>query len=592
MDFAQQLKSSIDIVKVVGEYVRLRRMGTTGRYSGLCPFHQEKTPSFSVNQSRQFYKCFGCGVSGDVLKFVMEMDGLTFPETLKQLAERNGIPMPKRSEFADAESRMRGGLLEMHQVALSLFQENLRGSLGAEARTYLAQRGVPPAIVETFGLGYADSSWDALTRRFAEGGIPAAQLDASGLVRKRDSGGYYDYFRGRLMFPIHDRTGQVIGFGGRLMKDEPGQPKYMNSPETSIYRKTSVLYNLHRARDTMRKSNRAVLVEGYMDVIGAYSAGVQEVVASCGTALTADQVSVIRRDADTVVVNFDPDNAGTNAAEKAIQLLLDEHLKVKVLTLEGGLDPDEYVKQNGADVYRAKLDNAPTYFHWLADRARAKHDMGTSDGRMDALKFLLPSVQKITDKLERAVVAQDIASYLGVDQSLVLDQFKRSAVGRTGPASKSPAPPPAAPKNALPAIERLLLSALLGSERARVEVMPFLTPELTEGFVTQEILDALRHSEGDAGFSALEGRLSAPRQALLHELLAADDTSDEDSGWEQAQACLRRLQEGVRKRRGDEIRVRIKAAEREGRLEEALRWAAELHQLEKEIKRGAGVAQA
>ena len=342
----------------------------------------------------------------------------------------------------------------------------------------------------------------------------------------------------------------------------------------------------------MRKLNRAVLVEGYMDVIGAYSAGVKEVVASCGTALTPQQVAAIRRHADTVVVNFDPDTAGTNAAEKAIQLLLDEHLKVKVLTLEGGLDPDEYVKQNGADVYRAKLDNAPSYFHWLADRARAKHDMSTSDGRMDALKFLLPSVQKITDKLERAVVAQDIASYLGVDQSLVLDQFKRSAVGRAGPVAKGPAPQTPAAQNAIPAVERLLLTALLGSERARAEVMPLLSSELTEGFVTREILDALRQSEGETGFSALEARLSAPQQALLHELLAADDTSDEDSGWEQAQACLRRLQEGVRKRRGDEIRVRIKAAEREGRLEEALQWAAELHQLEKEIKRGAGVGPA
>jgi len=586
MDFAEQLKSSIDIVKVVGEYVRLRRMGTTGRYSGLCPFHQEKTPSFSVNQTRQFYKCFGCGVSGDLFQFVMEMDGLTFPETLKQLAESNGIPMPKRSEFASAEGRMRDGLIEMHQVALSLFQENLRGIQGAEARAYLAKRGVSRQMIETFGLGYSDPSWDALTKRFTESRIPPAQLEASGLVRKRENGGYYDYFRGRLMFPIHDRGGQVIGFGSRAMKDED-QPKYMNSPETSLYRKSSVLYNLHRARDAMRKSNRAVLVEGYMDVIGAYSAGVKEVVASCGTAFTAAQVSVIRRDADTVVVNFDPDNAGTTAAEKAIQLLLDEALKVKVLTLEGGLDPDEYVKQNGAEVYRSRLDGAPGYFHWLADRARAKYDMSTSEGRMDALKFLLPAVQKITDKLERAVVAQDMASYLGVDQSLVLDQFKRSAVGRAAPAAKPAAPQP----SGIPPAERVLLSALLVSERARAEVLPQLTPQMMDGLVTREIIEALRQTDGVAGagggFSALESRLSAPHQALLHELLAADDMSDEDSGWEQARACLRRLVDGVRKRQGDEIRSRIKTAEREGRMEEALRFAAELHQLEKEIKRGA-----
>src|SRR5579871_5161228 len=180
MDFVEQLKSSIDIVKVIGEYVRLRRAGASGRWVGLCPFHQEKTPSFSVNQTRQFYKCFGCGVSGDVLKFVMEIDGLTFPETLKQLAERNGIPIPKRSEFADAEGRMRDGLMEMHAVAASLFQENLRGPQGGEARAYLAKRGVSQEIIEAFGLGYSDSSGQALVRKFAESAIPALQLDASG----------------------------------------------------------------------------------------------------------------------------------------------------------------------------------------------------------------------------------------------------------------------------------------------------------------------------------------------------------------------------------------------------------------------------
>jgi DNA primase len=582
MDFVEQLKSSIDIVKVVGEYVRLRRMGTTGRYLGLCPFHQEKTPSFNVNQTRQFYKCFGCGVSGDVLKFVMEMDGLTFPETLKQLAEQNGIPMPKRSEYADAETRMRGSLIEMHAIAAETFQANLRGPQGAEARAYLDRRGVSKEMNDAFGLGYAEASWEALTRRFSESGIPAMQLEASGLVRKRESGGYYDYFRDRLMFPIHNETGKVIAFGGRAMKDKQDEAKYMNSPETSIYRKTSVLYNLHRARDTMRKLDRAVLVEGYMDVIGAYSAGVKEVVASCGTALTPAQVSAMRRHADTVVVNFDPDTAGANAAEKAIQLLLDESLHVRVLTLEGGLDPDEFVKQNGAETYRARLDGAPGYFHWLADRARAKYDMTTAEGRMDALKFLLPAVQKISDKLERAVVAQDIASYLGVDQSLVLDQFKRAAVVRGAPPAKAPQ------QNGIPPAERLLLTALLGSERARGEVLPLLTSEMTEGFATREILDALRQSNGaPGGFSALEARLSAPQQTLLHELLAADDIGDEDSGWEQAQSCLRRLEEGVRKRKMDDLRSRIKTEEREGRLEEALRMAAELHHLEKEIKRGA-----
>jgi DNA primase len=588
VEFVDQLKSSIDIVKVVGEYVRLKRMGSTGRYVGLCPFHQEKTGSFSVNQPRQMYKCFGCGVGGDVLKFVMEIDGLTFPEALKQLAERNGIPMPKRTEFSDAESRMRGTLLEMHAAAAQLFQANLRGPQGAEARAYLERRGVSEEMIELFGLGYSSAPGQDLTRRFMEQGIPQDQMEASGLVRRRQEGsGFYDVFRGRLMFPIHNESGKPIAFGGRAMRDED-QPKYLNSPETHIYKKTSVLYNLHRARDSMRKLNRVVLVEGYMDVIGAYSAGVKEVAASCGTALTPPQVRTLHRLADTVVVNFDPDTAGANATEKAIQLLLDEGLHVRVLALEGGLDPDEYVKQHGAEVYRAKVESAGGYFHWLADRARARFPK-TAEGRADAFKFLLPVVQKIQDKIERAGVANEIAAYLGVDQRLVLDQFKRAAIGTPPP---SRAPKPSQDGSTIPAMERILLGALLGSDRARAEVLPLLSPAMTGEFSTRAIFEALRQVNGLAGpaaFAALEARLDPSSQALLHELAAADDMNDEVSSWEQAQACLRRLNSGMKKRQVDDLRARVKAAEREGRMEEALRWIAELHQLERETRAQAGV---
>jgi DNA primase len=589
MEFRDQVKTSVDIVKVIGEYVRLKRMGGTGRWTGLCPFHQEKTPSFNVNQTHQFYKCFGCDAKGDVFNFLMQIDGLTFPEALKSLAETNGIPMPKRSEFADAESKLRGVLLDMHASAAQVFHDNLKGPQGADARAYLARRGVSPEMMEVFGLGYADPSGQALVRRFS--GITADHLEASGLIRRRQEGaGLYDFFRGRLMFPIHDETGKVIAFGGRAMRDGD-EPKYLNSSETPIYRKTSVLYNLHRARGGMREGNRAVLVEGYMDVIGAFSAGVKEVVASCGTSLTSDQVRNIHRHADTIVVNFDPDKAGSNAAEKALQLLLDEGLHVRILTLDGGLDPDEYVKQNGADVYRAKLDTASEYFHWLADRARARYDMRSHDGRMDVFKFLLPSVQKIGDKLARAAVADDLASYLGVDRGLVLDQFKKAATERQAPAGRAPA------AVVMPPIERILLGALMGSEQARAEVLPLLTPQMTEGFLTREIFEALREAlrpeaevAGSTVFSAVEGRLSPAAQALLHQVVAADDMSDEVSNWEQAQSCLRQLQSGVRKRQVDELRSRVKLAEREGRVAEALEWMTELHRLEREMRAGAGGA--
>ena len=578
MEFIEQLKSSIDIVKVAGEYVRLKRAGATGRYLGLCPFHQEKTPSFTVNQTRQFYKCFGCGAGGDIIKFVEEIEGLSFWETVKMLAESHGIPLPKRTEHADADSKLRGALLEMHTIAARLFQENLRGPQGAEARAYLVKRGVSQEVIETFELGYADPAGQALTRKFAERNFSVDQLEASGLVRKRNEGpGFYDAFRGRLIFPIHNESGKVIGFGGRAMNDED-QPKYLNSPETPIYKKTSVLYNLHRARDAVRRSGRIVLVEGYMDVIGVYAAGIKEVVASCGTAITNGQVRTMHRHADTVVVNFDPDTAGANATERAIQLLLDEGLHVRVLALDGGLDPDEYCKQNGAEAYRAKLDGASTYFHWLADRARARFDMKTSDGRVAAFKFLLPAVQKISDKLERAAIANDLASYLGVDPGLVLDQFKKSAADRRAPAMREE------PGKAIPLPERILLNALLSSDQAREELLPRLVAEMTETFVIREVFEELRAAaEENPSFSytALEARLEPAARELLRDAVTADDSLGESVSFEQAQNCLRRLEGDLRKRQVVELRARVKSAEREGRVEEALSWMAELSRLER-----------
>jgi len=585
MEFVEQLKSSIDIVKVAGEYVRLKRLGATGRYVGLCPFHQEKTPSFNVNQTRQFYKCFGCGVGGDAIKFVEEIEGLSFWETVKMLAERYGIPMPKRSDYSDADSKLRGALLEMHTIAARLFQDSLRGPQGAEARAYLSKRGVSQEVIDTFELGYAEPSGQALTRKLSERSFSAEQLEASGLVRKRnESQGYYDSFRGRLMFPIHNESGKVIAFGGRSMNDED-QPKYLNSPETPVYKKTSILYNLHRARDAVRRSGRVVLVEGYMDVIGVYAAGVKEVVASCGTALTNGQVRTMHRHADTVVVNFDPDTAGANATEQAIELLLDEGLHVRVVALDGGLDPDEYCKQNGAEAYRAKLDGATTYFHWLADRARSRFDMKTSDGKVAAFKFLLPAVQKIRDKLEQAATVNDLASYLGVDPGLVLDQFKKSAADRRAPV------PQAEPASAIPHMERILLNALLASDRARTEMLPALLPEMTAAFVTREVFEGLRQAAEDGpafSYAALEGRLQASGRELLRDAVTADETTGEAVSWEQAQACLRRLESDFRKRQAGELRARVKSAEREGRVEEALSWMAELGRLERESKGTSG----
>jgi DNA primase len=582
MDFAEQVKSSVDIVKTISQYVQLKKAGGSPRYTGLCPFHTEKTPSFSVHSSHQFYKCFGCDASGDLFKFIMEIERVSFFEALKLLAERNGIDMPKR-DYSDPDSKLRGALTEMHEIAARVFQNNLNGPAGAQARQYLAGRNVSPEHIAEFGLGLSDAAGHQLTRQF-ESRFTPEQLEQSGLVLKRqEGGGFYDRFRGRLMFPIHNESGKVIGFGGRALR--PGdEPKYLNSSETPLYRKSYVLYNLHRAKDAARKSDYAVLVEGYMDVIGVYSAGVHNVVASCGTSLTNTQVRALKRHSDSIVVNFDPDTAGATATEKSIQLLLDENLRVRVLELAGGLDPDEFVKTSGAEAYRARLEKAPAYFHWLADRARAKFDMRTVDGRMQAFKFIEPKIQRIADRLERFAVANDVANNLGVDEKLVREHFSHGV--------KEPANVQRRPE--VPPIERLLLHSLLASEAARSLAIPELRDlSALDRFVARNVFKALfaMHSDGAPfRFADLEGRLSDADRDLLSSIVFADEILEEEKAAVQALACLRSLKSQDPRSEAAVLRARIKAAEREGNLQEAMRLAEQVVALDQKSRGASGTA--
>jgi len=570
VDFAQQLKSSIDIVAVVGERVPLKRRGSYS-WAGLCPFHQEKSGSFHVHQEKQFYKCFGCGASGDVIKFVMEYESVTFMEAITSLSERYGIPMPKRTGHEDADHALRTVVLEMHETAARYFEETLRGPNGADARGYLERRGVNEKLALEFRLGFAERSGNPLTKLMRRFGEPA--MEASGLCKKRDDGSFYDAFRGRLMFPIANENGKVIAFGGRAMY-EGDEPKYLNSPGSPIYVKSNVLYSLHRAKDKGRKHGRVVLVEGYMDVIGAWSAGVAEAVAPCGTALTAPQVRILKRYAPIAVVNFDPDAAGANATERSIQLLLDEGFRVRVATLDQGLDPDEYVKKNGAAAYRQRLDNAQPYFHWLAGRARERFDIKSSEGKVQALEFLLPRVREVRDRVERASLATELASVLGVEQGLLLEQFRRAVSGRTE--EKLEAPPVI-----LPPAEKVLLELVLASPSARAMVIPRVggTPYFQES-PAAELWSALA-SKTEFSWEALEKQLSPAGLTLMASLAFADHQGSEQQLMEQTEACLQKLAMGDRKTAMAELKRRIRAAESSGQIMEALQLAEELNRMQR-----------
>ena len=582
MDFVEQLKQQIDIVRVVGEYVRLKRAGAGPRWVGLCPFHTEKTPSFGVHAVHQYYKCFGCGAGGDMLKFVMEIEGITFYEALKLLSERYGIPMPQRREYADPEAKARAALYEMHELAAKHYRATLESSQGAEARAYLERRGLNRDLAESFGLGLSERSGQGLVRVLSKGGFGPEQMLASGLVRARSDGsGSYDYFRGRLMYPIQTESGKIIAFAGRALA-EGDEPKYLNSPETPIYRKSFVLYNLHRARKAAQKSSRVVLVEGYMDVIGVWRAGVEEVVASCGTSLTPQQVRIMHRHAPQVVVNFDPDAAGAAATERSIEILLAEHLQVRVLQLAGGLDQDEYVKQNGAEAYKEALARAGGYFHWLADRARLRHDVKTTEGRVAAFQFLLPAVHRLPDRIERAAVAGDLASYLGVEPGLLLDQFRRAAAERKEAEVQFAAPN-------LPVIERLLLRSLIASQEARERVLPGLEETGgTERLQTRKIMEtliAMHRSGHEFRYTEFAARLEEADRNLMTSLLFADEEVEEQQHVEQAEACLARIEADAREAQIADLKNRIRIVERSGDLGEALRLTTELVAMEETARR-------
>jgi DNA primase len=427
MSQVDEVRAAADIVKVVGDYVKLRKAGAN--YMGLCPFHQEKTPSFAVHPVKQIFHCFGCGVGGDVFKFVMLIDSLSFPEALRRVAEKVGVSLRETAgdETYDANARQRAALYKMHEAAGKFFAGQLTNTAeGRAARAYLADRGLTDEVVGRFRLGYAPSEGQGLTRHLLDAGFEPAMFEKSGLVlydaeRKR----HYDRFRRRIIFPIARENGKLVAFGGRALGDD--LPKYLNSPETPIYSKGRVLYHLDRAAPAIRKLDYAILVEGYMDCIAVASSGVENVVASCGTSLTESQIRLLARYSRRVVVNYDPDSAGVAATERSLALLLEEGFEAKVLALPGGLDPDSFIRKQGVPAYRERLAVAPTYLDYLTERAVGAHDVQTPEGKVSAANAVLPYLARVPNPMLRAELANRLAERLRLDERLLRDELRRAA---------------------------------------------------------------------------------------------------------------------------------------------------------------------
>src|SRR3984893_9625169 len=375
--FADRVKEQAEIVRVVGEYVRLKKSGQI--FTGLCPFHSEKTPSFAVHPVKQIYHCFGCGAGGDVFKFVMEMDKITFPESVRAVAEKCGIAIPRAKERTPEErqqNQQRTSLVELHCEAAAFFvQQSNTTQEGRAAKAYLVDRGLDSEAMARFGIGFAPSGGEALLRVMKQK-HPEKALEVSGLFSRDQSGRLYDRFRRRVMFPIANESGKIVAFGGRALGDD--LPKYLNSPETPVYSKSNVLYHLDRAKESLRQRDFAVLVEGYMDAIAVALAGISNVVASCGTSLAEPQVKLLNRFTRRIIVNYHPDAAGQAAPQRSLSLLLEQGAEVRVLALPGGRDPDSFIRAQGAAAYTKLLNEAPPYVDYLISRA-SKMDLNSAE---------------------------------------------------------------------------------------------------------------------------------------------------------------------------------------------------------------------
>ena len=562
-DFAQTVKQQADIVKVIEGYIRLRKAGAQN-YSGLCPFHKEKSPSFSVHAVRQFYHCFGCQASGDVFSFVGKIENVPFPESVRIVAQKCGIPLPKR-EFSSpeqaAESRQRTKLLELHEAATAFFEEQLRGPEGAVAREYLAGRGLTPEGIKTFRIGWAPDSFNGLRDRLS-GMAEDETLRASGLFSSKEQGDgtlghIYDRFRKRVMFPIANEGGRVIAFTGRTLETgEKAGPKYFNSPETPLYSKSLILFNLDKARTAIRQAEFALLVEGQMDCISVYLRGIQNVIATSGTAFTEPQVALLRRHTGNVVVNFDPDAAGGNAAEKSIALLTEEGFTIKIVTLDGGLDPDRFIRERGVDAYVAAIRGARSQADYLIERARAAFPGASPEQKLKAMNYLLPHIRRMPEKLARDQFAGDAAQKLGIDSAVLREELRQAALKRRDRIEMR--------ASALTEVERVLLRALAitdpeGESSRRLAMQAVLTQ--TAWFEHLGTFTALQALAGRQANDPMDVVDEPTQRALVAEVLLAETKPPEEN---EVASAIQELEERTIVVRLRDLRVLIAEAERRG----------------------------
>jgi len=579
--FLDDLKAQTDIVSVIGEVVSLRKTGAT--FKGLCPFHEEKTPSFNVNGEKGFFKCFGCGAGGDVFTFVELHQKLSFPEVVRHLAARAGVQVPEPADGPEdrAAAAEREAILGLHEQAAAYFREQLQASAGARARRELESRGLKPETIEAFGYGFAPPAGrDSLHARFAQQKVPLALQLRSGLVMERDQGRLVDRFRNRLMIPIARDSGPIVAFGGRAL--EAGQvPKYLNSPETPVYSKSRTLYGLNVTKGAIRQHNYCVLVEGYFDLAQVWQAGVQPVAALCGTALTPAQSRILKRFSSKVVISFDPDAAGRGAAARSSALLVAEGFQVNVALLPDGSDPDAFIRARGGRAYAELLRTSRPYLEFLLDRAASGVDFNRPDGRRRFLGEMLTVAATSPDAAVRDQFADRLAHKARITEAVVRDEIRKAAADK-----RRDVPALAVQTGArLRPAEQGLLWALVHHPVEGLAAVAQLEEGDFEGLFSAAVLRlaaSLADVPPDVLPNLLHERLSEGERALLDRAASADTPVAEPADcvqalrrlrWNRELAVVQRAIEELQERRasdGDAELPGLWARKKEllGRLEE------------------------
>lgn len=489
-NFIDDLKAQADIVRVVQDSVSLKKSGAT--YKGLCPFHGEKTPSFHVNSDKGFFHCFGCGVGGDVIKFLELRDKITFPEAVRQLAERSGMTLPDKQDNADpAADAEREALLKMQEVAAEYFRECLADKAGARTKRQLEERSLTAETMKAIGFGFAPGMRDGLTNRLREQGFSQPLMLRSGLVIQKESGLLCDRFRNRLMIPICREGGSIMAFGGRAI-DPNQQPKYLNSPETPIYSKGRTLYGLHLSKQEIRKRKYAVLVEGYFDFAQVLQAGITPAVATCGTALTSYQSRLLRRYTSKVVLNFDADTAGQAAAARSGELLIADGFQVNIAVLPDREDPDTFIRKQGAERYMEILRNSRQYLEFMLDRAAADYDFTSDDQRRKFLNQMLNVAKSIPDAATRDQFADRLAHKARVMEEVVRLEIRKAAVARRTIVEEQTLPD----KPEVRTAEKGLIWAIVHEPETALKALSELDDRDVEGLVTGALLLGARSFQG------------------------------------------------------------------------------------------------